>query len=228
MNIGAALSDFLETVQTHGPYVARGLWVTLELTVVGMVLGLIFGLILALMLIAKNRITRFAARAYVEIIRGTPPLVQLFFAYFGLATLGVVLPGVMAAALTFGAITAAYVAEILRAGINGVDFGQTEAAQGLGMDYRTRMRYVIIPQAGRLVLPPLTNEAITLLKSTSLVVTIGIPDVTFRAYDVASKTFNSLPILLFAGILYFGVAYPVSLAVRRMESRLSYDRQGAK
>jgi polar amino acid transport system permease protein len=95
------------------------------------------------------------------------------------------------------------------------------------MSYRTMMRYVIVPQAARVVLPPLTNEAITLLKATSLVVTIGVPDVTFRAYDVASKTFNSLPILFFAGVIYFGIAYPLSLVVRRMERRLSVDRMVA-
>lgn len=218
------MAEFLRIVHDYGPYIARGAWVTLQLTVIGMALAIIIGLVMALLLVSRIRPLTMVARAYVEIVRGTPALVQLFLIYFGLAGAGIVLRPFVAAILAFGIMGGAFVAEILRAGINAIDPGQSEAAWALGMDQRTTMRQVILPQAIRVVLPPITNQGIALLKDTSLVVTIGVADITYRSYNIAVQTFRAMPIYIFSALIYLAMAYPASLAVRRLERYL--DREG--
>lgn len=218
------MRTFLELLREYGPFIARGAWVTIQLTLAGLVISLGIGLVTSLALVARFRPLRWVARAYVEIIRGTPALVQLFLIYFGLASMGIVLPPFVAASLAFGILGGAFVAEIFRAGINALDPGQREAALALGMDYRTMMQKVILPQAIRVVLPPITNTGITLLKDTSLVITIGVADITYRAYNVATQTFRAMPIYIITALIYLAMAYPASVGVRRLEAYL--DREG--
>jgi His/Glu/Gln/Arg/opine family amino acid ABC transporter permease subunit len=218
------MHEFLSLLSRYGPYIARGAWVTIQLTVLGMTVSLIIGLFTSLLLVSRVRPLIILARIYVEIVRGTPAIVQLFIIYFGLAGLGLVLKPFLAATIAFGVLGGAFIAEILRAGINAIDAGQTEAAWALGMDYRTTMRRVILPQAVRVVLPPITNNAIYLLKDTSLVVTIGVADITYRAYNIASTTFKAMPIYLISAMVYLSMSYPLSVGVRRLERYL--DRAG--
>jgi polar amino acid transport system permease protein len=218
------METFLELAREYGPYIARGAWVTLQLTVYGLAISLVIGLVVSLALVSRFRPLRWPARTYVEVIRGTPAILVLFLIYFGLASVGVVLAPFVAASLAFGILGGAFVAEIFRAGIESLDRGQLEAALVLGMDYRTTMRVVILPQAVRVVLPPITNTAITLLKDTSLVLTIGVADITYRAYNVATQTFRAMPIYIISACIYLAMAYPASIGVRRLEAYL--DREG--
>jgi ectoine/hydroxyectoine ABC transporter permease protein EhuC len=218
------MSEFLDIAKEYGPYIVKGAWVTLQLTVMGMALALVIGLIVALLLVSGIRFLAFFARAYVEIVRGTPAIVQLFLIYFGLTGIGIILRPFVAAVLAFGILGGAFIAEILRAGIKAIDPGQTEAAWALGMDQRTTMRHIILPQAVKVVLPPITNQGISLLKDTSLVVTIGVADITYRSYNIAVQTFRAMPIYILSALIYLAMAYPASLAVRRLERRL--DREG--
>jgi polar amino acid transport system permease protein len=220
-------TDFWSLLAQYGPQIAAGALATVELTAAGMALSLLMGLILALMLISRARPMVFVARLYVEVLRGTPALVTLFLIYFGLAGVGLVLPPFLSAAIAFGVIGGAFMAEIFRAGIDAIDPGQVEAAKSMGMDYWTSMRRVVLPQAVRVVLPPITNSGITMLKDTSLVVTIGVPEITFRAYNIASNTYQAMPIYIIAGLTYLAMCYPLSLGVRRLESYLDKDSKAA-
>lgn len=211
----------LELLKEYGPYIAKGALVTLELTAAGMGLALPLGLAGALMLLSRRRPLIVVARTYVELVRGTPAIVILFLFYFGLASAGVVLSPFVGAWLALGVMGGAFLTEIIRAGIEGVPRGQMEAAEALGMDYRVAMRRIILPQATRLVLPPVTNSAILMLKDTSLVLTIGVADITYRAYNVASSTFRAMPIYLIAALIYLAMSIPLAFAVRYLERRLA-------
>lgn len=217
------MSEFLDITHEYGPYVARGVGITMELTAISMAISLAVGLLVALALLSRIWPVVIVMRIYVEVARGIPPIVQLFIVYFGLASAGLILSSFVAAFLTFGFIGGAYLAEIFRAGINAVDRGQVEAAKALGMSYATTMRRVVVPQATRIVLPPIANQSIDMLKATAVVVTIGVADITFRAYNVSSTTFRSMEILILAGIIYLCLSYPMSLGTRLLERRLSRD-----
>jgi polar amino acid transport system permease protein len=223
--VTSALFDW-DLVEEYGPYIAKGALVTLELTAAAMAVAIPLGLVCALMLLSGRRLLALPARIYVEIIRGTPAIVVLFLIYFGLPNIGIILSPFMGATVALGVLGGAFCAELFRAGIQGVPRGQVEAAHALGMGYRTTMRRVVLPQAARLVLPPLTNTSIQMLKDTSLVVTIGVADITFRAYNVATATFQAMPIYLIAAVIYLAMAYPLSLAVRMLERRM--DRGKAR
>lgn len=210
----------IELVREYGPYIARGASTTIQLTLAAMAVAIPIGLAGALMLLSGRRWLVWPARIYVEIIRGTPSLVVLFLIYFGLAGNGIVLAPFAGATAALGVLGGAFCAEIFRAGIEGVDEGQREAAHALGMSYRTTMRWVVLPQAIRLSLPPVTNTVIQMLKDTSLVVTIGVADITYRAYNVATATYKAMPVYIIAAVIYLLMAYPASLGVRKLEARM--------
>lgn len=216
----------LELIVNYGPYIAKGAFVTIQLTVAAMLIALPIGLTGALMLLSGRRWLVVPARIYVEVIRGTPSIVVLFLIYFGLAGNGLVLSPFLGASIALGVLGGAFCAEIFRSGIEGVPHGQREAAHALGMNYRTSMRRVILPQAMRIALPPITNTFIQMLKDTSLVVTIGIADITYRAYNVATSTYQAMPVYMIAAVIYLAMAYPASLGVRKLEARL--DRGKAR
>lgn len=219
------MNTLIEIAREFGPYLLGGVRIALELTLVGMTLGLILGLFLALAQLSQFRLLTISARVFIEVVRGTPALVQLFLMYFGLASVGLVLSPFVAASATFAILGGAFMAEIFRSGIQAVDPGQTDAAKTIGMSYWTTMRFIIVPQATRIVLPPIANEAIQMLKGTSIVLVIGVSDITFRAYDVSSTTYRSMPVLILAALIYLMLAYPMSVGVRRLEARLGSRSQ---
>lgn len=221
------MGNFWDLLVQYGPEIAAGALTTVELTAVGVAISILLGQIFALMVISGIRPLAVVARVYIEVVRGTPALVTLFLIYFGLAGIGVVLAPFLSAAIAFGVIGGAFMAEIFRAGIEAIDPGQVEAAKSMGMAYWTSMRRVILPQAVRVVLPPITNSGITMLKDTSLVVTIGVPEITFRAYNIASNTYQAMPIYIIAGLTYLAMSYPMSLGVRRLERHLNTDVRAA-
>jgi ABC-type amino acid transport system permease subunit len=170
------------------------------------------------------RVLSASAFLYVEIIRGMPALTLLFLIYFGLAPAGIVLPAFAAAVIGLGLNGAAYLAEVYRAGIEAVGRGQLEAAGALGLRRLQAMRHVILPQAVPIVLPPLANYAIALLKDTSVAALIAAPELTLRARDLASEYFLPMQLYLVTGLMYFLMAWPMSVGVRWMEQRLAARR----
>ena len=219
--------------------ILQGLLVTLELTVVAMLVGVVLGTVLAVMRLSENPLLRGAATGYVGLFRGTPILVQLLFWFF----LGTVLPQISlgipfgpsfasvptntlitqftAAILGLGLNEAAYMAEIVRAGIGSVDRGQTEAAQALGMSPLTTYRRVVLPQAGRLIVPPTANEAISMLKLTSLCLVIGLPELTTTAQLIYGRNFQQIPLLIVASIWYLVLTTLLTIVQTRIERRMS-------
>lgn len=208
--------------QYIGPFL-DGLVVTMEVTGLGLAVALLAGGLLAACRLSRFRLLRIVAAAYVDVLRAIPVLVLLFIAYYGLGQVGVKLSGLWAATVALGAFYASLFAEIFRGGIQGVDFGQREAAAALGMGPWLRMRKVILPQAFVRILLPSTNQASNIIKDSSLVVTIGVADLMAHAYQASAATFQPMDMFLLAGLVYFGLYLVVSRAVGRWE--LSVQRR---
>lgn len=194
---------------------------TIVLAVFTVIFGVILGVILALMRISNNKLLNLLGTAYVEFIRGTPVLVQVYLIYYGLPSiLGLNLPDMAAGILALSINSGAYVAEIIRAGIQAVDKGQLEAARSLGMKYSTAMRYIIIPQAIKNILPALGNEFIVVIKESSIVSVIGIHELMYNADTVRGNTFRAFEPLIIAALMYFVMTFTLSKLMGRAERRL--------
>lgn len=219
--------------------IISGLWMTLLLTVLVMVGGILLGVLLAVMRLSPNPVVAGAAGLYIWFFRGTPVLVQLIL-WFNLAvlfpTLSLGIPfgpefvtfesnslitPFIAALLGLGLNEAAYMAEIVRAGIQSVDEGQVEAAQALGMRRTLTMRRIILPQAMRVIIPPTGNETISMLKTTSLVSVISLGDLLYSAQTISARTFQVIPLLLVASIWYLIVTTLLTAVQTRIERRYS-------
>jgi His/Glu/Gln/Arg/opine family amino acid ABC transporter permease subunit len=198
---------------------------TLKMTLFAYVLGAVAGLLIALGGLSRRRGLAAVCRVYIEFIRGTPTLTQLFLIYFGLASIGIVIPGFEAAVIALGMHYAAYMAEIYRSGILAVDRGQHEAAQAVGMTRAQTMRSIILPQSVRVILPPMANSAISLLKDTSVASLIAAPELMMRANDITSEYYMPMQVYLITGAMYFVMAYPLSLAARRLERLTGKSRR---
>ncbi len=201
------------------PQLLSAVLATIQLAFVALLIGLSWGLIVALLRRSRSALLRRLATGYVEIFRGTPALIQLFLIYFGLAEFGLKLTSFQAAALGLGLNTAAYMAEIYRAGVEAIARGQSEAALAIGMTPYQSMRWIVMPQAIRVVLPPIGNVMINLLKDTSVASLIAAPDLMLRAQDLSAEYFRPLEIYIMVGALYFLMCFPLSLLLRRMERR---------
>ena len=191
------------------PDLAVGAAETVEMAVLAYVLGAILGLAIALAEGAGVRWLYRVCRIYVEFIRGTPTLIQLFLIYFGLTSLNIVIPGFEAAVVALGLHYAAYMAEVYRSGIAAIESGQSEAAAALGLRRTYAMRLVVLPQAIRIILPPMTNLAISLLKDTSVASLIAAPELMMHATDITSEYYMPMPVYLITGAFYFALAYPL-------------------
>ena len=210
----------MEAITTALPYLLDGLQITLYIFVTALILGLIIGLIVALFRLAPLKILNWIAKIYIDAIRGTPILVQLFFIYFGLNSLDwISLDKTTAGIVTVGLNAGAYFAEIIRAGIQSIDKGQTEAARSLGLTNSQSMRYVVLPQAFRRMLPTFTNQSIISLKDTSLLSIIGIADLTQQGEVATATTFEAFKIWFAVGVIYFILIYLLSLLSNFLERR---------
>jgi aspartate/glutamate/glutamine transport system permease protein len=212
-------------VAANLPFLLSGLATTAQLAVLALLLSLVLGVIFGVMRVAPVRILRVIGTAYVEFIRNTPLLIQTFFAYFGLPTLGIRLPGFSAAFLALGVYTGAFVAEVVRAGILAISRGQIEAARSLGLSYVQMMRYVVLPQAFATMVPPLGNLMIALTKNTSLASVIAVPDIMYNGNIINSRTFATYEVYTFLGLLYLSLTIPLSFAVNWLERRLTRFRR---
>jgi ectoine/hydroxyectoine ABC transporter permease protein EhuD len=210
-------------VQDILPYLLEGAVSTLKLTFLSMALALSVGLVVALLRLSRNRAATFFSGAYVELIRGTPLLVQLFIIYYGLPQYGIRLDAFTAGVVGLSMNYSAYLAEVYRAGILSIDRGQWEAGQSIGLSRSALMRYIILPQAVKVVLPPIGNYFISMLKDSALVATISVVELMRAAQLRVAITFRAMDIYLLVALLYFLMSYPVSLAIRYLERR--YPRE---
>ncbi len=210
----------MQTIINAFPYLMEGLQVTLYIFGIAIVLGFLLGLVVALLRLAPFKILNWIAKIFVDAIRGTPFIVQLFFIYFGLNSLGFFsLDNTTAGIVTVAINAVAYFSEIIRAGIQSIDKGQTEAARSLGLNSTQTMRHIILPQAFRRMLPTITNQAIISLKDTSLLSVIGVADLTQEGRIQASATFDAFNVYLILGIIYFIVIYLLSMLASFVERK---------
>jgi His/Glu/Gln/Arg/opine family amino acid ABC transporter permease subunit len=208
-----------ELLRRVWPLLLLGASWTLRLTLLALLFGTPLGLLIAL-----GRISHFwplsaAATVYVEVIRGTPLLVQIFFIYFVLPVIGISLPELPAALWALSVNTSAYIAEIFRAGIQSIETGQMEAARSLGMTYPQAMQRVILPQAIRRVVPPLTNEAIALLKDSSLVSIMGMAELTRQGQELANRFAAPMTIWPAVALFYLLMTLPLTRLAQYLEAR---------
>ena len=211
----------MDIISAALPMLLKGLQVTLYIFVIAIILGFIIGLVIALLRLAPSKILNWISKVYVDAIRGTPFIVQLFFIYFGVNSLQLISLNSTTAGIVTVAINAgAYFAEIIRAGIQSIDKGQTEAARSIGFTGSQTMRYVVLPQAFRRMLPTITNQSIISLKDTSLLSVIGIADLTQQGQIQASATFEAFKIWLVVGIIYFIIIYLLTLLANFIERRI--------
>lgn len=206
------------------PEILPVLWfatgMTVRVTVGALVVALALGLVVALMRISPVRPVRFVALVYTDLMRGTPALVQLFIIYFGLSDLGLEFDPVGAAIVGLGMNGAAYAGEIYRAGIEAIHKGQLEAALSLGLTPLKAMRFIILPQAIRIMLPPLCNYAISLVKDTAIISTIAAPEIMFEARRLVQATFMysiSGQIYLLCALFYLALTLPLAHVAKRLE-----------
>jgi len=202
------------------PYLVDGAVISLKVTVFAIAFGIVLGLIVALGRLSGSRVLRFICTAFVEFIRGTPLLVQIYIVYFALPQLGIQLGPIPAGVLAIGVNSGAYNSEIFRAGIQSIDKGQTEAAKSQGLTYWQTMRYIILPQALRRIIPPLGNEFVTLIKDSSLVSIMSVHELTFRAKLVAARSFNYFTMYIGTAIVYFAMTFITSKLLGLLERRL--------
>jgi polar amino acid transport system substrate-binding protein len=209
--------------RTFLPMLLKGAVVTVEISCLSMLLAVGLGLGLALSRIFGVTPLRWLATAYIEVIRGTPLLIQLYMIYYGLPNLGIRLTSFEAAVIGLGMNYAAYEAENYRAGIQAIPEGQMEAALSLGMTRWQALRRVVLPQAIRIVIPPISNDFIALFKDSSLVSVITMVELTKVYGMLATTTYDYMGLGLMTAAIYFGLSYPASLAAKFIERKLRYD-----
>ncbi|GAA0177365.1 amino acid ABC transporter permease [Clostridium sediminicola] len=199
-------------------FILKGSILTLQIYAVTMIFSIPLGLVCAMGKISKIKFLRFLLGIYTTIVRGTPLLLQLYFTYFGLSVVGINLSPFIAAAITFIINYAAYYTEIFRGGLQSIDKGQFEAAKTLGMDYKQTMKRIIIPQTFARVLPPISNEAINLVKDTALVTVIGMPEILKAAKEILNRDFVITPFVIAAAI-YLCLTFVIVYIFRKLEEK---------
>ncbi|WP_413298933.1 amino acid ABC transporter permease [Bacillus sp. 1P10SD] len=203
------------------PFMLKATIVTLELSVVSIFIGLILGLFIALMKISSIKVLSLIADFYLWIIRGTPMLVQLFIVYFGLPQIGIELSPFVSSVIALGINSAAYIAEIYRGGIQSIPKGQVEAAESLGMKYPTIMKKIILPQAIRVSVPSLGNQAIMMLKDSSLASLVTVSELMMVSQRFASTNFAFIEFYVAAAGFYLIMTTLFTFILNRVEVRLS-------
>ena len=220
------VTNYWPTISTYIPGFLKASLIVLELTAGTILLSWAFGLIAALGKSSRFKILRYPSSFYIWFIRGTPTLIQIFIVYFGFPQLGLKFSPFVAGVLTLGVNSGAYVAEIIRSGLTAIPVGQMESASALGMNYVLAMRRIILPQVVRIIIPPITNEAITMLKNTSLLSTITVVELTLYAQVIIARTFRPFDFYIIAAVLYLMMTTIFSSLANKMEKRygLAYEQ----
>jgi arginine/lysine/histidine transport system permease protein len=212
--------DFMQFIPSL-PYILKGIMITLKIVILAGVLGFIFGIILSLFKISSIRALGWLADIYTSIFRGTPLVLQLMLIYYGSPQIfGYQIEPYAAAVLSFALNSAAYISEIIRAGILAVDKGQQEAAMALGVPYGKMMWDIILPQALKNILPALMNEFITLTKESAIVTTIGVMDIMRRSYQVGAEYYSYFEPLIIAGVIYYLMVITLTFMGKALERRM--------
>lgn len=211
----------LSIVGKYLPFLLLGVGITIRYTVLSFLMGSVMGLLLALGRVGRSRLLRLPCLWYINFIRGTPLLAQVYLIHFGLPQiLGYKPVGSIDALVALTLNAAAYIAEIWRGGIESIERGQMEAARSLGMTYGQAMRYVVLPQAFRRVIPPLGNEFIALLKESSLVSVIGLEDLMMKANMMAGRSFRPFEAYFTVALIYLVLTLTFARVLSRLEGRL--------
>ena len=201
----------------------EGLGITLEVFIITLALSLPLGLMLALARISNCKPLSFIVETYIWLMRGTPLMLQLLFVYYALPSVGIKMSDMTAALLAFSLNYAAYFAEIFRSGIQSIERGQYEAAKCLGFSYIQTMRRIVIPQMIKRVLPPISNETITLVKDTSLIYVLAMNDLLRVARSIVQREFDMTPFII-AGIFYLGMTLVLTAIFKNLEKKYAaYD-----
>ncbi len=203
------------------PFLVRGVGITVQFTFVSFLIAILLGLLIALGRISGNKMLRIPCQAYIDFIRGTPLLAQIYLVHFGLPQILHYKPvGYIDALVSLTLNSSAYMAEIYRSGIESIEAGQMEAARSLGMTYGQAMQYVILPQAIRRVIPPMGNEFVTLLKESSLVSVIGMEDLMMRSKMMAGQSFRPFEAYFTTALIYLVLTFTFSRLLGLLERRL--------
>lgn len=210
------------TVLSYWRYFAKGIKYTLIITIVSVICGFILGTMFALMRLSKNKLLHSLAVCYIEFLRGTPMMVQIMFVYFGIGAIIQSMPALLAGIIAVSLNSGAYVAEIIRSGIQSIPQGQTEAARSLGMSKKKTFQYVIMPQALKNIWPALGNELITLLKDSSLVSVIGVSELMYQTQLVQSATYKGVLPLFITMLIYFVLTFTLSRILLYFEGRMKH------
>ncbi len=213
--------DTIELVrESLGPLLAGTLKGTIPLTAISFAAGLVVALIVALMRLSPIAPVSAVARVYVSVIRGTPLLLQLFIIFYGLPSMGVTVDPFPSACVAFTLNVGGYASEVLRAAILSVPKGQSEAAATVGMNYATTMRRIVLPQATRVAVPPMSNTLISLVKDTSLASTIQVTELLRKAQEIAAPTYEFFTLYTVAAVYYWVICLALAFSQSRLEVRL--------
>lgn len=216
------MSDFINLFMASIPALTAGLLLTIKIISLGFIIALIVGLIFGIINVGSNKGLKAIAKIYIDFVRGTPLLVQVFFIYFGLPmVLHFKFSAVLAGVIAIGVNASAYIAEIVRSGIISIEKGQMEAARSLGLPYGASMRKVILPQAFKRIIPPLVNQLIISMKDTSLLSSIGVLELTSSGQIIIASTFKAFQIWIIVGFMYLIVIEILTLLSSRVERLMS-------
>lgn len=224
------MTSIMQIIDTYASMLMGALGKTLLLTLLSLIFAMVIGMIFALMNVGKNRVLNLIGTVYVDAVRGVPLIVLVYFIYFGVpAGMKTIFSEFRLTALQAGTIAlamncGAYMAEIIRAGIESVDKGQMEASRSLGLSYGKSMRLVVLPQAIRTMIPSIINQFIITLKDTSILSVIGIPELTNMGKTISGNTFKSLETWAIVGVMYMVVIVTLSKIAKRIERRVNRGR----
>lgn len=214
----------IELFSKYSYYYISGIKTTIALSFFALLIGSVLGGALSLMRLSGSRILKFISTVYIELIRGTPILVQISMVYFGTyVLLGIDINKFLSALIAVALNSAAYVAEIIRSGIQSIDKGQMEASRSLGVSHKETMQHIILPQAIKNILPALGNEFVTLIKETSVASVIGTADLMYSSKIVTSKSYEAFTPLVVIAIIYFILTFGISQIIRFFERRLAHN-----
>lgn len=211
------------TLWNYWTYFAKGIGDTLIITVVSVFFGFVLGILLSLMRLSKIKLLHWIAVCYIEFVRGTPLMVQIMFIYFGIGAVISSMPAILAGIIAISLNSGAYVAEIIRSGIQSINKGQSEAARSLGLSQKMTFQYVVMPQALKNIWPALGNEFITLLKDSSLASTIGVAELMYQTQLVQTSTYKGVAPLAITMVLYFIMTFTVSKILGYYEGKMNHN-----
>ncbi|MEO0765529.1 MAG: amino acid ABC transporter permease [Pseudomonadota bacterium] len=211
----------------YGPRILVGFWLTIKIVVLAIAIGLPLGVALALARRARLRALRWAASAFIELFRNTPFIIQVFLLYYVLPFYGLRLPAEQVGVLALAAFGSAYFAEVIRGGIEAMPAGQLESARAIGMTEMQAMRYVVLPQAVGVILPPLTNQMLSLIKESAILSTITVQEMTMTALRIQGETFRPFEAFIMIALLYWLLNEVVAIGMRRFERRFTQKTRRA-